>query len=210
MGGHHRSVVILDFFIFCLFLAIFWSFLHFWGILHFWVVLGEPVSYEITRGIGRVTKGVWGGGFGKVWGVWGVLGGHSEPLRQSDMGSVQNLIGMPSNGFGPKVAVQNIIAMYNFFFKKNIWAKYWWRILCFYHSIHKWFKNIFNHTALPSMWNFTLVYAVTLNTGHQCPLVGSFFTGSFPQFWNTLWPWLQRYLPDGDVNTHFQILIEPL
>ena len=63
---------------------------------------------------------------------------------------------------------------------------------------------------LPSVWNFTLVYAVTLNTGHQSPLVGSFFTSSFPQFWNPLWPWLQRYLPDGDVNTHFQILAEPL
>ena len=45
--------------------------------------------------------------------------GHSEPLRQSDMGSVQNLIGMPSNGHVPKVAVQNTIAIY-FFFKKNI------------------------------------------------------------------------------------------
>ena len=32
-------------------------------------------------------------------------GGHSESLRQSDMGSVQNLIGMPSNGYVPKVAV---------------------------------------------------------------------------------------------------------
>jgi len=102
------------------------------------------------------------------------------------------------------------LAIYNFFFKKNIWAKYLWKILCFNHSIHEWFKNIFNHIALPSMWNFTLVYAVTLNTGHQCPLVGSFFTSSFPQFWNPLWPWLQRYLPDGDVNTHFQILAEPL
>ena len=30
---------------------------------------------------------------------------HSESLRQSDMGSVQNLIGMPSNGYVPKVAV---------------------------------------------------------------------------------------------------------
>ena len=30
---------------------------------------------------------------------------HSEPLRSSDMGSVQNLIGMPSNGYVPKVAV---------------------------------------------------------------------------------------------------------
>ena len=118
--------------------------------------------------------------------------------------------GMPSNGYVPKVAVHNTIAIYNFYFKKNIWAKYWWKILCFNHSIHEWFKNIFNHIALPSMWNFTLVYAVTLNTGHQCPLVGSFFTSSFPQFWNPLWPWLQRYLPDGDVNTHFQILAEPL
>ena len=32
-------------------------------------------------------------------------GGHSESLRPSDMGSVQNLIGMPSNGYVPKVAV---------------------------------------------------------------------------------------------------------
>jgi len=31
--------------------------------------------------------------------------GHSESLRPSDMGSVQNLIGMPSNGYVPKVAV---------------------------------------------------------------------------------------------------------
>ena len=46
--------------------------------------------------------------------------GHNEPLKQSDMGSVQNLIGMPSNGYVPKVAVQNTIAIYNFFFKKNI------------------------------------------------------------------------------------------
>ena len=30
---------------------------------------------------------------------------HSESLRPSDMGSVQNLIGMPSNGYVPKVAV---------------------------------------------------------------------------------------------------------
>ncbi len=73
---------------------------------------------------------------------------HSESLRPSDMGSVQNLIGMPSNGYVPKVAVQNTITIYNFFFKKNIWAKYWWRILCFNHSIHKWFKNIYS-TILP-------------------------------------------------------------
>lgn len=45
---------------------------------------------------------------------------HSESLSQSDMGSVQNLIGMPSNGYVPKVAVQNTIAIYNLFFKKNI------------------------------------------------------------------------------------------
>ena len=32
-------------------------------------------------------------------------GWHSESLRPSDMGSVQNLIGMPSNGYVPKVAV---------------------------------------------------------------------------------------------------------
>ena len=31
---------------------------------------------------------------------------------------------------------------------------------------------------------------------------------SFPQFWNPLWPWLQRWPPDGDVSTHFQILAE--
>ena len=35
----------------------------------------------------------------------GEVGGHSESLRPSDMGSVQNLIGMPSNGYVPKVAV---------------------------------------------------------------------------------------------------------
>ena len=33
------------------------------------------------------------------------LPSHSESLRSSDMGSVQNLIGMPSNGYVPKVAV---------------------------------------------------------------------------------------------------------
>ena len=33
---------------------------------------------------------------------------------------------------------------------------------------------------------------------------------SFPQFWNPLWPWLQRWPPDGDVSTHIQILAEPL
>ena len=82
------------------------------------------------------------------------------------MGSVQNLIGMPSNGYVPKVAVQNTIAIYNFFFKKNIWAKYWWRILCFNHSIHKWFKNIFNHIALPSIWNFTLLYGIQCMLWH--------------------------------------------
>ena len=47
-------------------------------------------------------------------------GGHSESLRESEMGSVQNLIGMPLNGYVPKVAVQNTIAIYNFFLKKNI------------------------------------------------------------------------------------------
>ena len=35
----------------------------------------------------------------------GGVGGHSDSLRPSDMGSVQNLIGMPSNGYVPKVAV---------------------------------------------------------------------------------------------------------
>ena len=95
------------------------------------------------------------------------------------MGSVQNLIGMPSNGYVPKVAVQNTIAIYNFFFKKNIWAKYWWRILCFNHSIHKWFKNIFNHIALPNIWNFTLLYAVTLNKGQQRPLADPFLWAVF-------------------------------
>ena len=42
------------------------SLLHFFifGLfLHFWVVLGEPVSYKITRGVklvvGRVIEGVW-------------------------------------------------------------------------------------------------------------------------------------------------------
>ena len=48
--------------------------------LHFWLVLGEPVSYKITRGIKlvvrRVTEGVWGGLVG-VWVVWGSLGGVS-------------------------------------------------------------------------------------------------------------------------------------
>ena len=140
----------------------------------------------------------------------GELGGHSESLRPSDMGSVQNLIGMPSNGYVPKVAVQNTIAIYNFFFKKNIWAKHWWRILYFNHCIDKWFKNIVNHFALPSIWSFTLLFAVTFNMGQQCPLAGSFFTSSFPQFWNPLGPWLQRYSLDGNVNTHFQILAEPL
>ena len=93
MGGHHRSVVILDFFIFCLFLALFWSFfpfchfwsflaifwpfLHIWGIFAFLVVLGEPVSYEITRGIREDHLGGLGG-FGEVWGV---LGGGLGGLR---------------------------------------------------------------------------------------------------------------------------------
>ena len=51
--------------------------------LHFWLVLGEPVSYKITRGIKlvvrRVTEGVWGGlvGVWVVWVVWGSLGGVS-------------------------------------------------------------------------------------------------------------------------------------
>ena len=42
--------------------------------LHFWVVLGEPVSYKITRGVKlvveRVTEGVYGG-FGADKGVKG-------------------------------------------------------------------------------------------------------------------------------------------
>ena len=45
---------------------------------------------------------------------------HSESLRQSEMGSVQNLIGVPSNGYVPKVAEWNTIAIYNLFLKKNI------------------------------------------------------------------------------------------
>ena len=45
------------------------------------------------------------------------------------MGSVQNLIGMPSNGYVPKVAVQNTIAIYNLFlrriFERNIDEEYY-------------------------------------------------------------------------------------
>ena len=30
--------------------------------------------------------------------------------------------------------------LYAISFKKNIWAKHWWGMLCFNHSTHKWFK----------------------------------------------------------------------
>ena len=53
------------------------------------------------------------------------------------------------------------------------WAEYWWSILYFNHSIHKWFKNVVNHIALPSIWSFTLLYAAKWNMGQQCSLVGS-------------------------------------
>ena len=49
-----------------------------------------------------------------------------------------------------------------------------------------------------------------IECGGQRPLAGSQFMRSFPQFGNPLWPRLQRYPPDGDVSTHFQILAEPL
>ena len=108
-----------------------------------------------------------------------------------------------------KVAVHNNIAI-KFLFKKNIWAKYWWRILYFYHSIQKCFKNINNHFALPNMLSFTVLCTVALNMVEQRPLEGSKFMSNFPQFWNPLWPRLQRCPPDGDVSRHFQILAEPL
>ena len=56
MGGDHRSIFIFVLFQFLLFLG---RFCNFGLFLHFWVVLGEPVTYMITRGIelvvGRVT-----------------------------------------------------------------------------------------------------------------------------------------------------------
>ena len=61
MGGHHRSIAILDFFIFWPFLAIFWPFLHFWGIFAFLSGFREPVSYNITRGIREGHLGGLGG-----------------------------------------------------------------------------------------------------------------------------------------------------
>ena len=56
---------------------------------------------------------------------------HSHLFVQSDMGPVHNLIGMTSDGYVPKFAVHNKIAIYNFFFKKNIWAKYYVLIIQF-------------------------------------------------------------------------------
>ena len=53
----------------------------------------------------------------------------------------------------------------------------------FNQSIHKWVKSIV-YIALPSIWSFTLLYAVTLNMGQQRPLAGFLFMSSFPQLWN--------------------------
>ena len=62
------------------FLPILGYFFIFGTFLHFWVVLGEPVSYKITRGVklvvGRVIEGVWWFFLWMVWVffwmVWGV------------------------------------------------------------------------------------------------------------------------------------------
>ena len=80
----------------------------------------------------------------------------------------------------------------------------------FNHSIHKWLNNIVKHITLPSTWSFTVLYSVASNMVEQRPLEGFQFINSFPEFWNPLWPRLQRWPPDGDVSTHLQILVEPL
>ena len=66
--GDHRSFVIyalFNFFHFWAVFAILGYFCIFGTFLHFWVVLGEPVSYKIIRGVklvvGRVIEGVWWG-----------------------------------------------------------------------------------------------------------------------------------------------------
>ena len=95
------------------------------------------------------------------------------------MGSVHNLIGLPSNCYVPKVAVHNNIAI-KFLFKKNIWAKYWWRILYFYHSIHsKIYSIIFPcqvyetlHCCL--LWHWIQDSSTLL----QAPLLWAVFHGS--------------------------------
>ena len=63
MGVTIGKFSFLHFFIFWAVFAILGYFCIFGTFLHFWVVLGEPVSYKITRGVklvvGRVIEGVW-------------------------------------------------------------------------------------------------------------------------------------------------------
>ena len=79
MGGHHRLVVILDIFIFFLFLAVFWPYLAIFAFLGhfciFCILSGFRKTSELWDNLRYQRGSLRGlGVFGEVWGGWGVLG----------------------------------------------------------------------------------------------------------------------------------------